>query len=489
MTRRDKWVDPAPLEVARPRLPWWTLLPRTAKLVLTPVALVLIAGWVLVKAVRVAWYYPTSVVVGLVGVGVHRLGPWWLGGLALLVAAGLAVWWWRDVDGFRRWTRWGRTEVRRAFVYAPQWRTVMRLTSLDGKARGREYLPKLRRTRSDWWRDVVRVRMVKGQAPEQWEARASGLAHAFGARSCRVRVTRPGSLALDLVHADPLARVLPVPALAEESAVDLRRVTIGRTETGKPWRLRLLGGQHLVVGVQGAGKGSVLWATLWALAPLIRSGAVRLVGVDPKGGMELGQAPELFARLAYDNGPAAVELLEQVAADVRERAGRYRGVRRWWSRDTGEPFTLVVVDELADLIAYQPDRKLRERAQAALQTITSQGRAPGFGVLALVQDPRKEIVPFRNLFTTRTALRLDEAAQVDMVLGDGVRARGANAHEISEHTPGVAWVKEDGKREPVRARAFYPTDTDLVELRHYITGTSATVVPFPDKTERGGEAA
>ncbi|MCG8916966.1 cell division protein FtsK [Actinokineospora sp. PR83] len=489
MTRRDKWADPAPLEINRPRLPWWTLLPDGVKLVLAPVALVIVAVWVTAKAVRLAWYYPTTVVLGLVGVGTYWVNGWVLGGLVLVVGVGSAVWWRQDPEGFHTRVRWARTEVRRALVYAVQWRTVMRLTSLDGKARGREYLPRLRRTRSDWWRDTVHVRMVKGQAPEHWEARASGLAHAFGARSCHVRVTRPGSLALNLVHADPLARVLPVPALTEESAVDLRRVSIGRTETGKPWRLRLLGGQHLVVGVQGAGKGSILWAVLWALAPLIRSGAVRLVGIDPKGGMELGQAPELFARLAYDNGPAAVELLEQVAADVRERAGRYRGVQRWWSRDTGEPFTLLVVDELADLIAYQPDRKLRERAQAALQTITSQGRAPGFGVLALVQDPRKEIVPFRNLFTTRTALRLDEAAQVDMVLGDGVRARGANAHEISEHTPGVAWVKEDGRREPVRARAFYPTDTNLVELRHYVTGTSATVVPFPDKVEWDGEAA
>jgi S-DNA-T family DNA segregation ATPase FtsK/SpoIIIE len=467
VTRRDKWADPAPLEINRPRLPCWLVA----------------------KVVRVAWYYPTTLALGLLGMWLYTVNGWVLGGLALVAGAGSGVWWWRDAEGFHTRVRWVRTEVRRASVYSAQWRTVMRLTSLDGTARGREYLPKLRRTRSDWWRDTVRVRMVKGQAPEQWEARASGLAHAFGAHSCRVRVTRPGSLALDLVHADPLATVLPVPEFAEESSVDLRKVTVGVTETGRPWRLRLLGGQHLVVGVQGAGKGSVLWSVLWAIAPLIRSGAVRLVGIDPKGGMELGQAPELFSKVVYDNGSDAVALLEEVAHQVRERAGRYRGVRRWWSRETGEPFTLLVVDELADLIAYQPDRKLRERAQAALQTITSQGRAPGFGVLALVQDPRKEIVPFRNLFTTRTALRLDEAAQVDMVLGDGVRARGATAHEISEHTPGVAWVKEDGRREPVRARAFYPTDTDLIELRHYVAGTSAAIVQFPAPITDDGEAA
>jgi hypothetical protein len=36
-----------------------------------------------------------------------------------------------------------------------------------------------------------------------------------------------------------------------------------------------------------------------------------------------------------------------------------------------------------------------------------------------------------NLFSTRIALRLDESDQVDMVLGDGARDRGALADQIS----------------------------------------------------------
>ncbi|GGS21260.1 FtsK/SpoIIIE domain-containing protein [Actinokineospora fastidiosa] len=490
MARENRWVDPAPLEVARPRLPWWTLLPWKAKLLLAPLAAVWVVLWLVGRGVRLVWFYPlTSVlfVVGGVAYWVARI--WVLGGLALVVVGGL-VWWHRDPLGFQRRVRWLRTEARRACLYAANWRTVTRLAGLTGEAKGREYLPTLRRTRSEWWRDRVRVRMIPGQAPEQWELRASGLAHSFRARSCRVRQVKPGMIELDFGHADPLAASLPVPELAAaDSTVDLRRVVIGQTETGKPWALRLLGGQYLGVGVQGAGKASVLWSLLWALAPAIRSGAVQVLGIDPKGGMELGQAPELFhGGPVYGNGAAAVELLESVAEEVRARAVRFRGIRRGWSADSGEPFLLLVLDELADVIAYQTDRKLKERAQLALQTITSQGRAPGVAVLALVQDPRKEIVPFRNLFTTRIALRLDEAAQVDMVLGDGVRARGANAHEIPEATPGVAWIKEDGKRDPVRARAFHITDTNIIELRHYVTGGSAVVLPFSLRPD-GGAAA
>ncbi|HEX8864312.1 MAG TPA: cell division protein FtsK, partial [Lentzea sp.] len=63
-----------------------------------------------------------------------------------------------------------------------------------------------------------------------------------------------------------------------------------------------------------------------------------------------------------------------------------------------------------------------------------------------------------------------------------VRQRGAAAHEISENTPGVAWLKEDGQREPDRARAFHVTDADLVELGLFLA--PATVHDFPAGTER-----
>ncbi|MBP2471503.1 S-DNA-T family DNA segregation ATPase FtsK/SpoIIIE [Crossiella equi] len=482
---RKPLAEPAVLEITRPRLPWWTLLPTWAKLVLLPVGLLWSLGWGLVRLLRLAVRYPVAAFLPmLVWAGQAEIGG---RNLAFLAAvAGIAVgWWaWGHWPSFERFC-WSqvRTEWRRWTVYGWQWRSVMRLTDLTKSIRGAEYRPKLGRVRADGWRDRVRVRMVKGQAPEQWELRASGLAHAFGASSCRVRVRKPGRLELDMVHRDPLVRPIPVPELgAKTTVVDLKRLVVGRVENGRPFTLRVLGNHLLIVGSTGAGKGSVMWSLVWALAPAIRSGLVRLVGIDPKGGMELGQAPELFQRLAYTNGVDAVELLEELAAELKERAQRYRGVLRRWKPGTGEPFTLLVVDELADVIAYQTDKGLRERAVRAVQTIASQGRAPGFAVLGLVQDPRKEIVSFRHLFGTRVALRLDEAAQVDMVLGEGVRQRGAAAQDISEATPGVAWIKADGCKEPLRARAFNVTDADLRRLVDYITGRDvqhAEVLPFP----------
>ncbi len=39
---------------------------------------------------------------------------------------------------------------------------------------------------------------------------------------------------------------------------------------------------------------------------------------------------------------------------------------------------MVLVDEVAFLTAYQPDRKLKDRIMAALATLTTQGRAVGY---------------------------------------------------------------------------------------------------------------
>ncbi|KAA2266176.1 cell division protein FtsK [Solihabitans fulvus] len=480
--RRRPLAEPAPLEIKRPQVPWWVLLPWWALLLLSPFALTWWALLLLIRVLGLLCRYPVMFVTPLAGWLVYRhFGVWPLVLGVLVLVNVLALWAGLHWASFLRhaWYRLG-SEWRRLTVYARQWRTVMRLADLVKETKSGEYRPKLRAVRAEGWRDRVRVRMIPAQAPDVWEARRENLAHSFGAHSCRVRVLRPRTIELDFVHRDPLARPVETPVLAEDAqGLDLKRITVGRTETGKPWRVRLLGSQLLVVGVPGAGKGSVLWALVWQLAPAVRAGLVRLVGVDPKGGMELGQCPEIFDRIVFDNGPAAVELLEQIAAEVKERAARYRGVRRLWARETGEPLTVLVVDELADVIAYQVDKNLRERATRAVQTITSQGRAPGCVLVGLVQDPRKEIVGFRHLFSTRVALRLDEPQQVDMVLGDGVRLRGAAAHEISENTPGVAWVKEDGQREPVRARAFHVTDANLAELREYATAADATVHEFP----------
>jgi S-DNA-T family DNA segregation ATPase FtsK/SpoIIIE len=147
--------------------------------------------------------------------------------------------------------------------------------------------------------------------------------------------------------------------------------------------------------------------------------------------------------------------------------------KRLFTPTVGDPFEVIVIDELAFLTAYLTDRNLRERVKAALSLLLSQGRAPGFCVVAALQDPRKEVLSFRNLFPTRIALRLAEDSEVDMVLGDGALDNGARCHEIPLSLPGVAYVRLDGVPEPTRVRFCWVTDPDITAMATEVTRPAA----------------
>ena len=162
-------------------------------------------------------------------------------------------------------------------------------------------------------------------------------------------------------------------------------------------------------------------------------------------------------------------MLDQAVADMQARAASFAGHQRERPTSTRQhPFTVVMVDEVAFLTAYQPDKTLRTRIMAALATLTTQGRA------AWVQRgcPRcktraRTSWTIRNLFPDRIAMRLDEPEQVDMVLGDGARDRGAACELISTDPAtgaGVAFVRLESDPDPVRVRAGWVTDADIRDL-------------------------
>src|SRR6266498_2478300 len=136
-----------------------------------------------------------------------------------------------------------------------------------------------------------------------------------------------------------------------------------------------------------------------AMLPAMAAGVVRVLACDPKL-MELAFGRALFDRHGrYAADPADIAaLLEDAVADMQARAARFAGKQRDHIPTPEFPFVVVLVDEIAFLTAYQADRKLRERTLAALATLTTQGRAVGYCVVAALQDPRKEVMNIRNLF-------------------------------------------------------------------------------------------
>ncbi len=438
----------------------------------TPEAVILIVQ--LIRLVwRVLWFALThpalDAVIGLVVV--TWLGLRWPGVIALAAVAavglvGLRVlqpeWFARFVAvPLRDWLRW--------WFYRRRWKAAMILAGLAPDYRGQPMLPVLAGVHRSGAVDLVRVGLVTGQAPADFAGRADNLAHAFGARLCRVRDVAPGALVLELVRADTLAEAIP--ALPITDQVDLAGLPIGRCENGSPWLLRLISTHVLIAGATGSGKGSVVWSMIRALLPAITGGWVQVWALDPKR-MELSFGRELFHRYACQ-ATAMVELLETAVAEMHDRADRFGGRTRTFALSAGFPFLVILIDELAFLTAYQPERDLRKRAEAAIATLTSQGRSVGVCVVGALQDPRKDVISLRNLFSTRIALRLDESDQVDMVLGDGARDRGALADEISplpEVGAGVGYMRLEATPDPVRVRAAYVADDDIYAMVAAVTG-------------------
>ncbi|WP_433687625.1 FtsK/SpoIIIE domain-containing protein [Micromonospora carbonacea] len=438
------------------------------------------------------WCLRHPVTVGLAVAAVILYAEHGLPGVVVplvLFSAVSALWRWRDEASWWRWFAGpllGR--FRQVFVYRRAWHEAMTLCGLAESYDHRPVLPELLRVRSDQALDVLTVRMVRGQTPADFQKVTANLAYAFGRRHARVYSERPDTpptrtgywalvlgwvdrlrfrdrptlVYLVLVRTDALRPV--VPPFDAQPVPDLTALPLARREDLGTWSLRLLATHVLIGGATRSGKGSVLWSLVRALAGGITSGLVRLWVIDPKGGMEFAMGRPLFARFAGTSFEAMADLLDEAVAVMRERQTRLAGTVRVHTPTEADPLVVVVIDEMAALTAYLQDVDLRKRIASSLGLLLSQGAGVGVLVVAALQDPRKEVLPFRDLFPTRIALGLTEAAQVDMILGDGARNRGALADQMPRWAKGVGYVILDGTPEPLRVRFSYVTDDDIRDL-------------------------
>jgi S-DNA-T family DNA segregation ATPase FtsK/SpoIIIE len=405
---------------------------------------------------------------------IPTLASIWLGfacgpvfGLVLAALSGLALsaWWQFSPESFQRWvTEPVRTRWRIWWVYRHRWPAICTLHGLTAKLDNRTLVPAMRSVTLGTACDVVVVRILMGQSVADWQNRSAALAETFRARRVTIRSTKPGDIMITAHHGDQLATAVPLRRSPTAATVDPSDLRVGVTDTGTWWRLPVLGQHILVAGATGSGKGSVLWSVIAGLAPGVRAGWVRLLVVDPKGGMEFGRGQSLFTGFVYDNADNTLGMLRAATHVMQQRAQRLRGHTRLHAPTAAEPLIVLIVDEIASLTAYIGDRKIRAEVEQLVGLLLSQGRAVGVSVIAAVQDPSKDVLPIRQLFSLRVGLRMTEASQTAMVLGAAAREAGAVCDQIPASTPGVGYVCADGSAEPVRVRAFHVSDPDIDDL-------------------------
>ncbi len=131
-------------------------------------------------------------------------------------------------------------------------------------------------------------------------------------------------------------------------------------------------------------------------------------------------------------------------SDRRRRPGKADGQPRredGRKRPSAHPHRRSTVGGIAHRRTGRRDR-VDERSSATqgsrgfVVTNRDQGRALGIVISAFLQDPRKEVLPQRGLFTQAIALRLRSRDEVTMVLGEGL-IDAAPAHRISPDRPGT----------------------------------------------------
>jgi DNA segregation ATPase FtsK/SpoIIIE, S-DNA-T family len=415
-------------------------------------------------------------IVGLVVVAI-LIGPaLTLFGL-LVVAAGLVMWRHVDRGRFDRWLWWPlRAAIRKLLVYRRWWQPAMTTTGLVEAFDRRVFVPQLRAVTSFGDIDVVRIRMLPGQVREDYIEQAPRLARTFGAYDCRIKPAkkRGDEIELWLLRTDRLAQPVAAP---DHRGADLSALPVAVREDGVWHPIRLLGTHVLIAGATGAGKSGAAWSLIWAMRHALLQGLVSLWCLDPKGGMEFGPGRVIFDRFAageerpdgtsYETGFA--DLLDDAVTVMRARqAVLSASGSRLHTPTVAEPLVVVLVDELASLTAYVTDRAVKTRIASSLKLLLSQGRAAGVVVVALMQDPGKDVIPFRGLFPTSICLRVAENIEVDMVLGGGSHARGALCEDIPASQPGVGYVALDGAADPIRVRFPHITDHHINQLLHQL---------------------
>jgi S-DNA-T family DNA segregation ATPase FtsK/SpoIIIE len=390
-------------------------------------------------------------------------------GAGMLTGVGLGAFYglWAALDP-QSFDSWIAGPMRQRFQmwwrYTRTWESVCALNGLTARHQDRTLTPLVRSVWIGAHTDVIDLRVVTGQSVADWQKRTRELAAAWRADRLTIRATAPGEVRITITRLDFLARPVPLPRPSASAAVDLSAVPVGITDTHQCWRVPVLGHHLLIAGATGSGKGSVLWSLIAGLAPAVKTGHVRLCVIDPKGGMELGAGATLFSTFSHDATDTTLDVLRALVSVMQARANRLRGHTRLHTPTPSEPLFVVIIDEIAALTAYVTDRKTRAEIEQLLGLLLSQGRAVGISVVAAIQDPSKDTLPVRQLFTVRIGLRLTEASQTAMVLGQGARDAGAECDLIADATPGVGYVLIDGTAQPQRVLAFHVTDPDITDL-------------------------
>ncbi|MEU1816454.1 FtsK/SpoIIIE domain-containing protein [Streptomyces roseifaciens] len=283
------------------------------------------------------------------------------------------------------------------------------------------------------------VRLHPGQTPAPFIQAADALAHAWRVHAVRVTSPERGLVRLTATAGDPLLK----PGLAS-ARVPLLSALLGICESGGAWVMNLRQVPHwLIVGATQSGKSTLLARIVVQLAPQ----PVALVGIDCKGGMELGLFHTRLSALATSRREA-VAVLGALVVRMQQRMElcRKHDARSIWELPDGlRPVPIVVlVDELAELYLSDGTREGKaesERCSVLLLRIAQLGATLGLHLIVAGQRVGSDLGPgvtaLRAQLSGRVCHRVNDPGTAEMALGDLNKDAVAVAQSITPGEKGV----------------------------------------------------
>jgi hypothetical protein len=316
----------------------------------------------------------------------------------------------------------------------------------------------------DLWGWRARFGLARGQTIHDVIRKLPAIESALGTFRGAVRIyptpdDKADRFELRVLNIDPHADAIAWPGTSATTIT--QAIDLGPFEDAAPAKVLLLRRHALFGGATGSGKSggiNVLMGNLSACRDAV------VWGVDLKRGMELGPWAPCIDRLATTPDEARA-LLRDAVAIVETRAALLANQgKRVWEPSTEWPALVIMIDEYAELADDAPD------AIGHADSIARLGRALAVTLIAATQRPTQKAMgkgAVRSQMDIRISFRVRERADVDLILGQGMREAGWHAHTLN--APGKFLISAPEHDTPRRARAYLLTDDIVSETARRYT--------------------
>ncbi|WP_034090707.1 FtsK/SpoIIIE domain-containing protein [Streptacidiphilus albus] len=345
-------------------------------------------------------------------------------------------------------------------------------------------------THADTFGVTVTANALPRVGLEAWQDARDDLCNGWGMLRVKVAQPRPGTITARGFRREPLDTLIPSPLLHEdgtprvapESLTSADDVLLGWDEDGAPIRVNLASGAHgLIAGVTRSGK-SITVNTLLASASLMRD--VHLVVIDPNLAAAAPWWRTAHRVCSATHPDEASEVLAEVRAEMRRREALFWSARtdRITSFSEELPLLLVVIDEVANYTRHS-DRKARERFEAELLAIASQGAKFGVRLWLITQKPSADVLStaMRTNLSARICHRVDTVEDFLHLFPDGRELEVSAADR--ELPAGVAVAAIGTMRTPVRMRSVYLTTEACWQISEALCQSGQQVRGLPTSVD------